>query len=406
MSIQALREQRAAKAKSLHELANKAEWNAAMDQPIYDSGLAELDVLDARIANIQKANEQYVEEQLSASAITAAERAARDNGSESMSLYAKYLRVGVEGMTAEESQIIRNTMSVGTGNQGGFTVQTSVVASLLDAMKAYGGMRSVATILSTDQGNPLSFPASDGTAETGEWIAENTTATAADPTFSSISLPVYKASSKIVAVPFELLQDSQIDVEAFVRGRLATRLGRITNTGYTVGTGTGQPTGLITASTTGVTAANATSQVTAVTYDSLVQLQHSIDPAYRNLGNCGWMFNDNTLMKIRQMKDSQNRPIFVPGYEVGIPGGVPDTLLGSPITINQDMANMAASAKSIAFGDFSFYNIRDVMDVTMFRFTDSAYAKLGQVGFLAWMRTGGNLIDVGGAVKLFVNAAS
>ena len=406
MSIQALREQRAAKAKSLHELANKAEWNAAMDQPIYDSGLAELDVLDARIANIQKANEQYVEEQLSASAITAAERAARDNGSESMSLYAKYLRVGVEGMTAEESQIIRNTMSVGTGNQGGFTVQTSVVASLLDAMKAYGGMRSVATILSTDQGNPLSFPASDGTAETGEWIAENTTATAADPTFSSISLPVYKASSKIVAVPFELLQDSQIDVEAFVRGRLATRLGRITNTGYTVGTGTGQPTGLITASTTGVTAANTTSQVTAVTYDSLVQLQHSIDPAYRNLGNCGWMFNDNTLMKIRQMKDSQNRPIFVPGYEVGIPGGVPDTLLGSPITINQDMANMAASAKSIAFGDFSFYNIRDVMDVTMFRFTDSAYAKLGQVGFLAWMRTGGNLIDVGGAVKLFVNAAS
>jgi predicted phage gp36 major capsid-like protein len=42
----------------------------------------------------------------------------------------------------------------------------------------------------------------------------------------------------------------------------------------------------------------------------------------------------------------------------------------------------------------------------MFRFTDSAYTKLGQVGFLAWMRSGGNFIDVGGAVKLFVNAAS
>jgi HK97 family phage major capsid protein len=67
---------------------------------------------------------------------------------------------------------------------------------------------------------------------------------------------------------------------------------------------------------------------------------------------------------------------------------------------------MAASAKSIAFGDFSFYNIRDVMDVTMFRFEDSAYAKLGQVGFLAWMRSGGNFIDVGGSVKSFVNAAS
>jgi hypothetical protein len=46
------------------------------------------------------------------------------------------------------------------------------------------------------------------------------------------------------------------------------------------------------------------------------------------------------------------------------------------------------------------------MDVQMFRFTDSAYTKLGQVGFLAWMRSAGNFIDVGGAVKLFVNAAS
>ncbi|BEV02208.1 phage major capsid protein [Novosphingobium olei] len=406
MSIQALREQRAAKAKALNELATKAEWNATVDQPIYDQGLAELDAIDARISNIQRANERMVEDAIDANAIIAAERIARDTGSKTMSLYAKYLRLGVENMAPEDRQAILNTMSVGTGNQGGYTVQTEVVASLLDAMKAFGAMRSVATVLSTAQGNPMSFPTSDGTTETGEWVAENAAAAAADPTFGTIGLPVYKASSKVVAIPYELLQDSSIDVEAFVRNRLATRLGRITNTGYTVGTGSGQPTGLITAAATGYTCPNSTSQVTAVTYDSLVELQHSIDPAYRALGNCGWMFNDSTLKKIRQMKDGQSRPIFVPGYEAGVPGGVPDTLLGSAITINQDMAAMAANAKSIAFGDFSFYNIRDVMDVTMFRFTDSAYAKLGQVGFLAWMRTGGNLIDVGGAVKLLANAAS
>lgn len=406
MSIQALREQRAAKAKSLHELATKETWNAEADQPIYDQGLLELDDLDARIRNIVAANERLAEEALDANAIIASERLARDKGIESMSLYAKYLRFGIENMAPEDRQAILNTMSVGTGSQGGYTVQTDVVASVLDALKAFGGMRSVATILSTAQGNPMSFPASDGTSETGEWIAENVTATAADPSFSTISLPVFKASSKVIAIPFELLQDSSIDVEAFARTRMATRLGRITNTGYTVGTGTGQPTGVVTAATTGYTCANTTSQVTAVLYDSLIELQHSVDPAYRGLGNCGWMFNDSTLKKLRQMKDSQNRPIFVPGYEVGVPGGVPDTLLGSPITINQDFASMAASAKSIAFGDFSYYNIRDVMEMQMFRFTDSAYAKLGQVGFLAWIRTGGNLIDVGGAVKLLVNAAS
>ena len=116
--------------------------------------------------------------------------------------------------------------------------------------------------------------------------------------------------------------------------------------------------------------------------------------------------NDSSVKKLRQILDTQGRPIFVPGYDVSNLGTAPDRLLGYPVVVNQDVASMAASAKSIAFGDLSFYKIRDVMDISMFRFTDSAYTKLGQVGFLAWMRTGGNLVDVGGAVKLFVNAAS
>lgn len=406
MSIQALREQRAAKAKSLHELATKDTWNVATDQPIYDAGMVELDDLDARIKRINDSNERLAADALNNEVIVASERIGRDQGSESASLYAKWLRGGDKALTAEDWAVVRNTTSTTTASEGGYTVATTVASQLLDALKAFGGMRSVSTILPTEQGNPMSFPTSDGTTETGEWIAENTTATAADPSFGTKSLPVYKASSKVVAIPFELLQDSSIDVEAFVRQRLATRLGRISNTGYTVGTGTAQPTGLITAATTGYTAANATSQVTTVTYASLVELEHSVDIAYRNLNNCGYMMADSSVKKLRQILDSQNRPIFVPGYETGTPGGAPDRLLGRPITVNNDMAAMAAGAKSIAFGDFSFYYIRDAMDVSMFRFTDSAYTKLGQVGFLAWMRTGGNLIDVGGAVKLFVNAAS
>lgn len=406
MSIQALREQRAAKAKALNELANKATWDPAVDQPIYDQGMAELDTLDTRIANIQKANELAADEAITNNVIDGAERIGRDKRSPEAAMYAKWLRGGDSALSAEDWATIRNTMSVGTNSQGGYTVQTEVANSVLDALKAFGGMRSVAEIIQTAQGNPMQFPTSDGTAETGEIIGENTTATGADPSFNTLGLPVYKFSSKVVAVPFELLQDSNVDIEAFVRMRLTTRLGRITNTKFTVGTGSSEPNGIITAATTGYTCANATSQVTAVLYDSLIELQHSIDPAYRGLGNCGWMFNDSTLKKLRQMKDGQSRPIFVPGYEVGVPGGMPDTLLGSPITINQDMASMAASAKSILFGDFSFYKIRDVMEVTMFRFTDSAYTKLGQVGFLAWMRSGGNLIDIGGAVKVLVNAAT
>jgi HK97 family phage major capsid protein len=252
----------------------------------------------------------------------------------------------------------------------------------------------------------MQFPTSDGTSEEGEIIAENGSATDQDVSFSVLSLPVHKFSSKVVAVPIELLQDSNVDIDAFVNGRLVTRLGRITNKKFTIGTGSGEPHGVQVAAPTGVTAINGSSQVTAVTYDSLVNLQHSVDPAYRETGRTRWMFNDSTLKAVRQIKDSSGRPIFVPGYEKTNPAGEPDSLLGRPITINQSMPDMAASAKAILFGDFAAYYIRDVMAVQLFRFTDSAYTKKGQVGFLAWQRAGGNLIDVGGAVKGFVNGAS
>ena len=404
MSIQNLREQRAAKAKSLSEIVSKADWKPEVDQPIYDAGMLEIDAIDAQIKRVNDVNAKVAEDALKENVIVAAERIGKDKKSRDNELYAKWLRGGDNAINSEDWSYIRNTMSTTTTTEGGYTVQSNVAATLIDALKEYGGMRATSTILQTAQGNPLSFPTSDGTSEVGEWIAQNVTATGADPSFGTVALNVFKASSKIVAVPYELLQDSTIDIEAFVAGRLASRLGRITNTGYTVGTGTGQPNGIVTAASTGVTAANSSSQVTAITYDSIIDLIHSVDPAYR-ARRCTFMMNDASVKVIRKVKDGQSRPLFVPGYEVGVPGGAPDTLCGYPIVVNQDVAVMAASAKSVVFGDLASYYIRDAMEVTLFRFTDSAYTKLGQVGFLGWMRTGGNLLDTA-AVKLFVNAAS
>jgi HK97 family phage major capsid protein len=120
----------------------------------------------------------------------------------------------------------------------------------------------------------------------------------------------------------------------------------------------------------------------------------------------GWMLHDSTLKSVRKLKDGNGRPIFVPGYETGTPGGAPDKLLNRPININQDMPAMAANAKSILFGAFKKYKRRLVMDLTIFRMTDSAFTLNGQVGFVAFNRQGGNLIDAGGAVKYFQNSAT
>lgn len=410
--LQALREQRAARAKELAELVNKADWNKATDESVADRLSGEVEDLDSRIKRISDANALLASTAMTNNVIEAAERVGKDKQSPASALYAKWLRNGFENYTPDDVaayNTIRNTMSVGTGSQGGYTVSTEVAKTVLDALKAFGGMRSVANVIQTAQGNPISYPTSNGTTEVGEIVAENTSATALDVSFGTIALPVYKFSSKIVTVPWELLQDSSVDVEAFVRTRMVTRLGRITNTKFTVGSGASEPNGLITAATTGKT--GLTGQTATVIYDDLVDLQHSVDPAYRQLGNTGWMMHDDSIRIIRKIKDGQGRPIFVPGYEEALPvagaaGYLPDTLLGRPVTVNQDMATMAANATPIAFGDFSFYTIRDVMQVEMFRFTDSVYTTKGQVGFLAWSRSGGNFVDVGGAVKLYKNSAT
>lgn len=403
MSIQALREQRGKIAHALQELVGKSEWNPADDQPKYDKMMADIDDIDASIKRITEANAKLADATRMDSVAEAAARLGRNAGNGKLSVYSKWLRGGDAALNADDWAAIRNTMSTTTGSQGGFTVDSEVARTVVDALREFGGMRQVATVISTSGFGLLSYPTSNGTTEKGRIVDQNAEVARANPTFGTVGITAYKYSSDDVAVPIELLQDSSVDIEAFVNNRLVERLGRITNEHFTTGNGTTQPNGIVTAAPIGVTAANGTSQVTAVTYDSLVDLQHSVDRAYRR--NAGFMFNDTTLRQIRKIRDGSQRPIFVPGYENGNPGGAPDRLLGDPITINQDMANMAANARSILYGDFSGYVIRDVMAVEMYRFNDSAFTRFGQVGFLALMRTGGNLVDAN-KVRVFVNAAN
>jgi len=398
-SIQGLREQRAAKGKELHDLVNKDGDFTEKDQSAYDTGLAEVDRIDAEISRIEQVNSRLADETREERIVEAAERHDRNTG-ESTKLFQRWLRGGDNALNATDWEQVRNAQSTGVDSEGGFTVDSEVARSVVDALKAYGGMRGVATVLQTEGGGAMSFPTSDGTAEIGEIIPENQTATDEDVSFGTVGLPVFKFSSKVVTVPIELLQDSAIDIESFVRGRLITRLGRITNRLFTVGTGTAQPRGLITAATVGHTGSGAALR-TNIDYDGLVALESSIDEAYRQ--DAAFMLSDAALSGIRKIKDNNGRPIFVPGYEQGNPGGAPDRLLNRPIVVNNDVAAPAAGAKSIAFGDFSGYYIRDVMSTTLFRFTDSAYTKKGQVGFLGWHRSGGNLIDAN-AVRVYKNA--
>lgn len=408
-----LRAQRDAKAKAAHELNAKTPTDQRMpaaDASALDAILAEVEAIDGEITRETRLNEVAGNAQAEhEAALNASVREGGGKSDEAAALRAM-LKGGLSALSQEQRQAmalrqnpdIQAAMSTTTGSEGGYTVATEFSRQLIEALKATGSVRSVASNIRTSTGAQMLFPTTDATAEEGELLAQNTTAAVLETTFGQASLDVYKYSSKSIALPFELLQDSMFDIEAYIQNLLRLRLGRIQDRHHVLGTGTGQPRGVVTASTVGKT--GTTGQTTSVIYDDLVDLEHSIDPAYR--ANCRYMMNDSTLKALRKIKDSQNRPIFVPGYETGNPGGAPDRLLGREIVINQYMAAMAANAKSILFGDFSKFLIRDVMDVTLFRMTDSAFTLKGQVGFVAFCRSGANMVDNGGAIKHYANSAT
>jgi HK97 family phage major capsid protein len=284
--------------------------------------------------------------------------------------------------------------SKATAGAGANLVPTLFERQLIDLLRTLGQMRSLATVITTDGGQTIQVPnvSAHGVAT---WTAENASFTETDETFAQQNLSAYK-EARIVQVSEELLADSAFDLESFLATQIALSFTVLENTAYVVGTGSGQPTGFTTQASAGVTAA--TGNTVTIPPDNLYDLIHSVPVPYRRNG--AFLMNDQSIKKIRQLKDSQNRYLFEPSLQVG----QPNTLLGYGLYQDPDMPVMAANAKSIAFGDFSYYWIRDARGLALQRLVER-YADVGQVGFRAYKRTDGRLIDLN-AVKLFVNSAT
>lgn len=284
----------------------------------------------------------------------------------------------------------RAALGTTSGAVGLYTVPDEAMRALEVALLQFGGMRQVATVIRTDSGAALPIPTTNDTGNTGVILAENTQAAELEMTFGQLVLDSFKYSSKYILCSVEMLQDSSINVAQFIGQALGERIGRITNTHFTTGDGSSKPRGVITAATS----ADTTDGASDITYDEVLDLEHSVDPAYRR--NAKWMFADSTLKYFKKLRvaqysgDTLGQPLWQPGMAVN----APDTILGYPYVINQDVAAIAASAKAIAFGDFSKYIIRDVRDITLLRL-DERFADYHQVAFLAFYRGDGDLLDAG-----------
>ncbi|HDR1156751.1 TPA: phage major capsid protein [Pasteurella multocida] len=387
--LQQKRRNIAVQMRQLHDEIGENVWTDEQ-RGKWDAMQSELDGLDSHIQreeNLRSLDKSFVQEQ------DPEQRRDESQPSKEQSQQRAFnalLRRGFTEASKEEQELLKEmrAQGVGTGDKGGYTVPKEFQARIVEQMKAYGGLAEISQLITTSDGREITWITADGTSEEGELIGENTAATEQDVSFGSASLGAKKLSSKIIRVSNELLQDSAINIEAYLAQRIAERIGRAEAKYLVKGTGTGspaQPKGLDT-SVTGTTQAAVASKVDWKDVNALI---HSVDPAYRGAGNTRLLFNDSTLKALKEQVDGQNRPLWLPS----IAGVTPATILGYQYAIDQGVDGIGSGKKFIFFGDFNRFIVRRVSYMTLKRLVER-YAEFDQTGFLAFHRFDCVLEDV------------
>lgn len=396
--------------------ANTDEARAAELGDRHDAIMKEFDKVEAIIAREQK--QADIEARVEAARKNkrpdngnAVGRGADDGSDESLSyrnVFAKYVCGMSEDLTPEERQVLRagaskfetRAQTAGTNSAGGFTVPTELANIIIRTMLAWGPMYDggVVTEMVTPSGNPIKLPTVNDTAVAAVAHTEATALTddgGSDATFGQKSLDAYAFDTEFVRWSWELNADSIFNMEALLGDLLGERLARIANAQLTTGTGSSAPNGIVTASSLGKTAA----ATAAITWDEILELEHSVNSAYRRSPKAGYMFNDATLLACRKLKDGNGNYLWQLG---NVQQGVPSTFNGRRYWINDSMDSLAAAKKVMLFGDFGKYFVRKVGSPVIGVMRERFWPDLGIAGLI---RFDGELGDTS-AVKHLITAAS
>lgn len=354
----------------------------------FDAMMSDHDKLQARIHREERAAKALaaIEEQVTSKVPVQEGRSAPavDNGL-SIDYRHAFAEMIAAGGDAYVDQEIRNVLKEyrvqvdGTNSSGGFTVPTTLANFIVESMKAHGLMYSsdLFNVINDTSGNTFNIPTIDDTNVTAEAHTEGTQPTddgGKDATFGQKSLGAFAFNTEWVRWSAELNADSVLNMESFLGRLLGERMARIANSKLTTGSGSSDVEGIVTNTAAGVTAASAT----AVTADEIIDLVHSVDPAYR-VGNSAFMMNDSTLAAVRKLKDGDGNYLWQMGnYQAG----VPQNLLGYNVVVNQDMDSIATAKKTILFGDMSYYYVRKVGQPAIYVARERFAPDFGILGYI------------------------
>ena len=412
VDVQKLRDQRAniwEQAKALLD----AGLNTAEERESYDRMEADLDQRDEDIERAERASsreQNYSRVDRPGVLFREPDRDQDGEAKEISAAFGNFVRNGIAEMETDQRNIMRarfmtdpaikNAAGVGSGSAGGYAVPAEWWNRIVEVQTAASPMLQEAEVITTATGANLPWPTNDDTGNIGAILAENTAVTEQDITFGTAALDSYMYTSKMIRASLQFLQDSSTS-EEWLQGKLGTRVGRILNNHFTVGTGTSQPDGIVTSATVGVTGTGSFASTKGISGDDIIDLTESLGDGYDGAPGLKFMMHKTVRKAIRKLKGTDGQYLWQPALSAD----VPSTIASYPFVINNDMPTLAASSKSLLFGDIkAAYVIRIVKGLQMLRLTER-YADYLQVGFLGFERADGTLQDAQ-AVRVFQTTAT
>lgn len=272
--------------------------------------------------------------------------------------FVAFLRDNQEEIRAGEIQLTQ-------GNNGSI-VPTTIANKIIKAVRDMVPYMTICDVITTN--GKLSVPVYGEDAKNlinADYVDEGAELTDNVGKFTTIDLTGYVIGA-LALVSNKLISNTDINVVDFIVTRVAEAMAEKLELEFTIGT---------TSKITGITATTKvveTAASTAVTYDDLVSLKHSLKQRYRD--NAIWVMHPETYTTLCKLKDGNGQPYFKEDeYKI----------LGRPVKESDSMPKMAAGNKSIIFADPKGYTIKATksVEITILR---EKFATKNMLGIMAY----------------------
>jgi len=205
---------------------------------------------------------------------------------------------------------------------------------------------------------------------TAGWTDEIAEITASTAKFTTIEIGHHKLTS-LAKISLELLNQNDFDIAGEIMSQMTLDFAIKAESAIIKGDGSGKPYGLTTAGTAYQLAAP------AVTADDIVKIFHTLKAPYHP--NAAWLMSNDTLCKIRLLKDGQGQYLF---HQNEMTGGYVGTVLGKPVLISECMDNIAAAKNPVLFGDYARSYKANINPDMSIQVLVEKYAELGMRGIV------------------------